>query len=497
MSISKGKNHNHRSSIKNSKLGIVWFRRDLRLYDNTAFNLSIKECDEILPIFIFTPQQLEKTKNKYFSANSVQFMCESLEDLKKDISLSTFYGTNKEIFEKLFRFLKPKYDSISVYVNKDYTPFSKKRDDEIHNICSKNGIHWNSCEDLCMFPPKTIRTTTNKIYEKFTPYYDKCIYNISKVRKVEMINDNVWQKKIMKQEIIDGIHKNISDKNQTTILNIFLKFTNGNMNQNVNGGRRNGLQILENMKRWNMYAKKRNDLTYDTTMLSAYIKYGCVSIREVFWRIYKLFGKNSSLLRQLLWRDFYIQIVNENPQVISINKKNESFKKQYDNIVWQGSNKHFELWKEGKTGFPIVDACMRQLNETGYMHNRGRLIVSSFLIKILLIDWRKGEEYFANQLIDYDPIMNNMNWQGQAGSGADSQPYFRIYNPWLQAEKHDLQGEFIKKWVPELSSISSKDIHKWNEVCDKYLNEGIEYYKPIVDYKTQREKAIQMYKKSL
>ena len=172
-------------------------------------------------------------------------------------------------------------------------------------------------------------------------------------------------------------------------------------------------------------------------------------------------------------------------------------KEKYDKINWKWNKNYFNLWCIGETGFPIVDACMRQLNYSGYMHNRGRLIVACFLIKTLLINWQKGEEYFATKLTDYDPASNNGNWQWVASTGADSQPYFRIFNPWTQQKDYDPDCEFIKYWIPELENVPPKDIHKWNEKCEKYIEEGVNYFIPIVDYKEKREEALDMYKKAI
>ena len=247
--------------------------------------------------------------------------------------------------------------------------------------------------------------------------------------------------------------------------------------------------MLSNIDKYKNYSKDRDSLTYKTTELSAYIKFGCVSVREVAEK----FKNNNSLFRQLIWREFYAQILNDYPYVLK-----GPLKEQYQSITWSKSVINLDAWKKAKTGFPIVDAAMRQMNTTGYMHNRGRLIVASFLIKTLLIDWREGEKYFATKLTDYDPASNNGNWQWVASTGADSQPYFRIFNPWSQSQEHDPDCEYIKKWIPELENVPNDKIHKWFEYYEEFLKDKkIKYYKPIVDYKTQREKAIEMYKKGL
>ena len=199
-------------------------------------------------------------------------------------------------------------------------------------------------------------------------------------------------------------------------------------------------------------------------------------------------GKNDGLIRQLYWRDFYANILSAFPQVLG-----SAMKPKYNNIQWEKDASLLRAWKEGNTGFPIVDAGMRELNNTGYMHNRARLITASFLIKTLLIDWQEGEKYFAQQLSDYDPASNNGNWQWVASTGADSQPYFRIFNPWSQSEKYDKDAVYIKKWIPELNNIPAKDIHKWDVKCKDYKD--TKYNCPIVNYEEQRKKAMNMYKK--
>ena len=222
-------------------------------------------------------------------------------------------------------------------------------------------------------------------------------------------------------------------------------------------------------------------LAKPTSELSAYIKFGCVSIREV----YKTFKTKHDFIRQLFWRDFYANILYSFPHVLG-----STMKSKYNKIHWHHNSNWFKKWCDGETGYPVVDAGMRQLLQTGYMHNRARLITASFLVKTLLVDWRIGEHYFASQLIDYDPASNNGNWQWISGGGADSQPYFRIFNPWEQAKKHDPDCEYITKWVPELSSVPNKSILNWNT---EYLNYPKVYTEPIINYSEQKIKTLKMY----
>lgn len=462
-------------------LGIFIFRRDLRIENNTAFSNALHECKKIVPIFIFTPEQI--TKNVYKSNKSVQFMIESLEDLERNIKkkggmLYTFYGNYSDILSYLIK----NYKVDAIYLNKDYTPYSKKRDKNIETICKSKSISFNSYHDVCLLTPGTI-TTSNGVYKKFTPFYNKCLNNFSKITSVISLKfKDSWCGKIL------------SNKYTYSLTNAYNNFITPIHEPFLSGGRKNALDIVKNIKQFCNYDENRNTLSESTTHLSAFLKYGCISSKEVlFTLLNKGFDKSHALIRQLFWRDFYIHILDAYPHVL----QGKSFKPKYDLIKWDNNMSYFNSWKDGKTGFPIVDACMRQLNNTGYMHNRGRLIVASFLIKTLLIDWRKGEKYFAQNLIDYDPAANNGNWQWVAGSGVDSQPYFRIFNPWSQSEKYDKDAKYIKKWCPELFDVPPKDIHKWYKTNEKYIEKGIKYNKPIVDYSKMRKIVLEKYAKYL
>jgi deoxyribodipyrimidine photo-lyase len=261
------------------------------------------------------------------------------------------------------------------------------------------------------------------------------------------------------------------------------RFTRINPNILVRGGRPEALQLLSRAVRTiHNYNAIHNDLSLQTSELSASIKFGCISIREA----YKAFHDKPGIIRQLYWRDFYANIMYEFPHVIG-----HSLKPKYDKIHWHHNSKLFDAWCKGETGYPIVDAGMRQMNTTGYMHNRARLIVASFLVKTLLIDWREGEEYFAQKLTDYDPSNNNGNWQWISGGGADSQPYFRVFNPWRQAAEYDPTCEYMKKWVPELKDVPEKDLLKWDTKHVHYKD--VQYPAPIVQYQSQREQVLKLY----
>ncbi len=452
---------------------IFIFRRDLRLHDNIGLINAHKMSKTVIPIFIFTKTQLEK--NKYKSDNAVQFMIESLEDLndqlkEKESRLYYFFGDVNDIIKEICK--TRKIDAI--FINIDYTPFAIKRDSSIKHFCQQNNINFHPFEDALLQPVKSVTNGDGNVYLKFTPYFRKA----SKEKIDEPIKyqfRNFASTRLSFDEYKKSIH-NFYEKNYRIV---------------VNGGRTEGLKILSNIKNFKKYNDTRNDLNTNTTRLSAYIRFGCLSIREVYYKFKDVLGTKNDLIKQLFWREFYYNIATAYPDTIP--PKKEALKPQYDKIKWEYSKHNFNAWKKGITGFPIVDAAMREMNETGFMHNRGRLIVSSFLIKILRLDWREGEEYFSQKLVDHDIIQNTSNWQWAAGCGSDSQPYFRIFNPWLQSKHHDPDCEYIKKWIPELKDIANDDIHNWNTAYDHKTK----YPKPICDYESSKKKALAMYKKAL
>jgi deoxyribodipyrimidine photo-lyase len=260
-----------------------------------------------------------------------------------------------------------------------------------------------------------------------------------------------------------------------------------NKNIALHGGRKEGLKILKHITDFEEYEKIRDIPAYNTTLLSAHLKFGTLSPRETYHHMQSLGRKaHTGLIRQLYWRDFWYHIAYFYPHVFG-----NAFHEKYNNLTWKQDEKGFKAWCNGTTGFPIVDAGMRQLNETGFMHNRVRMIVASFLIKDLHIHWLRGEQYFAQKLVDYDPCVNNGNWQWVASTGCDPQPYFRIFNPWLQQRKYDPACTYIKRWIPELKDVSTNAIHAWYK--DKNRIES-SYPAPILDHDVERGKTLAMYK---
>ncbi len=472
---------------KKYNISLFLFTRDLRIVDNVGLEEAHKSSNKIIPIFIFTDSQINQSKNKYKSNKSVQFMIESLDDLEQSIEnqngnllcFSELSGNKNR--EKLLSYLIQKYSCDALFMNDDYTPYAKSRRQSIEKLCKSHTIDFHTYHDVSLYKPGSIITGNNNYYQKFTPFYNVCIkQNIEQPTSTH--NFHWFQIQSTEKKALQNI---------VLLRDIYVKYTDPSIDSLLEGGRNNGLTILRNMKGFQKYDSDRNTLHLPTTQLSAYLKYGCISTRETFYSMKKHFGLKSGLIRQLIWRDFYLHLVDGFPRVL----QGKSLKEKYDSIKWDNNSSYIKAWKEGKTGFPIVDACMRQLNTSGYMHNRGRLITASFLIKLLLVDWRIGEKYFAQNLIDYDPASNNGNWQWVSGSGADSQPYFRIFNTWTQSEKHDTDAIYIKKWLPELIDVEPKHLHNWDKWFDDEKYKHIKYPKPIIEYESQREKALELYKK--
>lgn len=483
----------NKSINKKTTFGIHIFTRDLRINDNNAFNYCIENSDCVLPIFVFTPEQIQN--NKYLSHNSLQFLFECLYDLDSKIhnNLAIFEGQHHKFLKNIIEIINtklPRFENILITIAKDYTPYSTKRFNTLKSLISLNkqkkiNIIVEEIEDYTLFKlGDIVSASSNTAYSVFSPFYKQVLSRIDEISKPKQVKSRISFCKL------PSLQSNFS----LDVLN--KKYINPQKlapERFLFGGRTIALKKLTKtfISKFKKYGVERNDLTKETTQYSPYIKFGCISIREVFHSLLKhLSNKNDELIRQLIWREFYAQLYYAYPRLL----KGKSLKEKYDNIRWNNNAKWFNLWKEGKTGFPIVDACMRQLNNTGYMHNRGRMICASFLVKILLIDWKKGEKYFAQKLVDYDPVSNNGGWTWVASNGADSQPYFRIMNPWLQAEKHDPNVEYIHKWLPELRELKPKDIHKWEINCSSDEFKHINYNCPMVNYKEQRNKALLLYK---
>lgn len=448
------------------------FRRDLRLADNLGLLTALAESQEVLPAFIFDPRQIERDQNEYFSEPAFAFLLQSLSELDAALhhqgsQLYIFHGDPAEITESLIT-----HDGVcAVYVNKDYTPFARSRDKAIADVCEGHEVAFERCDDVTLSPIEDIRTGEDKLYTVFTPF----MKNASQYEVPEPRNNSF------------STFVNTKLSTPTVPLSDYRADTTG-MKLALTGGRKEALAIMRDPIFLNEYKEKRNipGDPHSTSRLSAHHKFGTISIRESYHLAAKHTGKGSHFISELYWRDFYYYTAYHFPLVFK-----QSFLPWAKFLEWQNDEEQFAAWSVGRTGVPMVDAGMRELNHTGFMHNRSRMIVASYLTKNLLIDWRWGERYFATKLIDYDPAQNNGGWQWSASVGTDPRP-LRIFNPYTQATNYDPDATYIKQWVPELTAIDSVLL------CDGKTHDFSElapdYPAPLVDQKESYHRAMDTYK---
>jgi deoxyribodipyrimidine photo-lyase len=429
-----------------TKIVVHWFRRDLRLADNTALYHASQSGHPVLPIFIFDQHILNALDNRKdarvgFIHQTLQSMHETLQSKGKGIHF--FFDTP----EKVWRHLIEEYDIQGVFFNRDYEPYARERDRMIHDILQAHSIPLHTFKDHVLFEKKEVCKDDGKPYTVFTPYSRKW-KSLLKPEMLEATPEVDWE------TFIDRSKSNIPT----------LEEMNFSPSEQVIPSSSIDLDIVR------QYHETRDiPSVRGTTRLSLHLRFGTISIRAC---VKVGLENNEKWLNELIWRDFYQMIVYCFPHSVQ-----SSFKPQYDRIEWRHDEGDFQKWCEGNTGYPIVDAGMRELNETGFMHNRVRMIVASFFTKHLLLDWRWGERYFAEKLLDYEMASNVGGWQWAAGSGCDAAPYFRIFNPYSQTEKFDAQHQYIQRWVPEWKTIS--------------------YPKPMVDHAQARERCLSVYKAAL
>lgn len=398
----------------NSKVNIFWFRRDLRLTDNTGLYAASNSPFPILPIFIFDTDILDYINNK--ADRRVDYIHQALTHLniefaKYESSISTFYSNSEHAFQQLVE----QYDIAGVYCNVDYEPQAIERDKKIKDLLAQKSIPFLSYKDQVIFEKDEICKDDKTPYTIYTPYAKKW--------RATLTPNDYQQKNSPNFHFVKAQHKKFHTLNSIGFQSTDLIFKPPLLDEKI---------IRE-------YDKYRNyPALQKTTQLGIALRFGTISIRQC---VEFALEYNAVWLSELIWREFFMQILFHFPFVV-----HQSFKRQYDLIEWRNNESEFERWKNGETGYPIVDAGMKQLNATGYMHNRVRMIVASFLCKHLLIDWRWGESYFAELLNDYDLSANNGNWQWAAGCGCDAAPYFRIFNPRLQTQKFDHDLVYIKQW---------------------------------------------------
>ena len=425
---------------------IFWFRRDLRLEDNHALFKALKSGYDVLPIFIFDTNITNKLNQNDHRLNYINNVLDGLnkrlsENKKK---IYTYKGDPIEIISKLIIKLKIK----EIYLNKDYEPYARDRDDKIEKLCIANNVSYNSFKDHVIFEEDQIVKKDGTPYVVYTPYSRKWI------QKFQSNQLDSYPSELNLGGFVD------SDKIRE--VNYLMEFE-----KNIISPKTYNL----NKDLIDKYEETRNFPALDSTSrIGVNLRFGTVSTRKIVKTSSE--RSNNTFLKELIWREFFIQILWHFPHTTE-----KSFKDKYERIEWRNNMDDFKLWCDGKTGYPIVDAGMNQLNKTGFMHNRLRMVVGSFLCKHLLIDWRLGEKYFADKLFDYEQASNVGNWQWVAGCGVDAAPYFRIFNPEEQQKKFDKELQFIKKWIPNYDK-------------DNYINK-------IVDHKFARERCLNAYKKAL
>ena len=427
-------------------MNIFWFRRDLRLDDNVGLFHALNSTEEVLPLFIFDESILDELPKE---DARVTFIHELLSKIQEQLalqgkSLAVFHGKPVTVFKQLIS----EHSISTVYTNHDYEPYARKRDKEINQLLKEHGIDFKTSKDQVIFEKSEVVKDDGLPYVVYTPYSKK------------------WKEKFKTISLPNYPSENLLDK---IALHSYPFLSLRDIGFETSSIKITPFDVSDKLV--DQYESTRNfPAMSGTSMIGAYLRFGAVSIRKMVAKA--IASKNETFWNELIWREFFMQILWHFPHTI-----HKSFKEKYDAIQWNNNETEFQKWCDGKTGYPMVDAGMRELNATGHMHNRVRMVVASFLCKHLLIDWRWGETYFALKLFDYEQASNVGNWQWAAGSGVDAAPYFRIFNPAEQIKKFDKDLKYIKKWVPEVETSA--------------------YSLPIVDHKEARERCLRVYKEAV
>ena len=468
---------------------LVWFRRDLRDYDHAALYYALSHSTQVYCAFIFDTNILNQLGDKH--DRRVEFIWESIKELKSALQqkggdLIVLHGKAKTEIHQLAKLLQVE----AVFSNHDYEPDAIARDTYVADQLKNNGIAFHHFKDQVIFEKDEILSMTGKPYSVFTPY------------------KNMWLKRIndfyLKAYPVDAYIKNLAkpDGRQDfgklmSLESMGFERTNLAELRLPTGMSGAALLFTDFENRMQRYKDARDfPGIKGVSYLSVHLRFGTVSIRHLARTATQTGGAGAETwLSELIWRDFYFQILHHHPHIAA----GKAFKAEFESLPFPNNLDHFKAWCDGKTGYPLVDAAMRQLNSTGFMHNRLRMVAASFLVKDLLIDWRWGERYFAEKLIDFDFSANNGGWQWAASTGCDAQPWFRIFNPTTQSERFDANGRFIRKYVTELSKCNDKEIHApWLMTTERQsaINViiGRDYPRPIADHSVQRELALSLYK---
>lgn len=459
---------------------VFLFRRDFRLTDNTSLIQAAKDGYKILPVFVFTPEQIDPKKNEYFSNPAVQFMCESLVDLNEQLKkngthLTLMVGNHIDTIEDIYK----AHPFEAIYSNEDYSVYAKERDEKLKEWCEKKKIVFVQKEDYGLLPLNEGLLNGERPYMVLSQFYNKIMKEIP----IQNIATYRFQKK----------HFLVPRVKDAYPIEKIGSFYTENPDLAIRGGRKQALVRLKQLGILKHYQEERDyPALQRTSKMSPHLKFGNVSIREMYWTIEKLFGKKHGLIRELVFRDFYLKIYAFQPKL----QRGVALHSKFDHAIqWSYDKKKFQKWADGMTGFPLVDAGMRELNESGHQHNRIRMLCGSVLTKYLMIDWRWGLKYYYTHLVDADIFSNTAGWGFVSSTGPDAVPYFRApFNPYIQSDKFDKEAVYIKQWVPELKEVAAKDIHKWYDpdVRAKYPN--IAYPAPMVDHKEASAHALKVFK---
>lgn len=470
-----------------AKVALVLITREFRTTDHTALYEAAKVCDKIVPLFIFDPKQYDDKKNLYFSERSFRILKAAVAEMRYilDDKMAVICGDFLEQLKAVINHLRPSM----LFMTKDYTAFAQSRETDVSIYCKNTGIQFVSVHDHLLF-------LSPKPYKKFTPFYNLALKEIPKLPKIMDLKHKLYI-----TEDLAKATKQLPAHLNSKLLNL----------------RRQAIHQLEHLISGLKAQTFKKDSLDSSARISTYLKYGLLSVREVFHGLAEIRTKGGKedkkdredkkkkdeddedndkilspkdVIRQIYWRDFYYQLAWYNPQVFG-----SPLQPKYKAIPWEENRENITHWMRGTTGVPIVDAGMRQLNEEGWISNRMRLITSCYLVKVIGANWLMGERYFAMQLEDYDPAINNGNWQWVASTGADSQPYIRTFNPSLQSKAHDPECLYIKRWLPELKELTPQEIHKYAQyhqaLIDKY---HLRYPKPILDFDERKKMIIDWYK---
>ena len=431
--------------MEHSEVNIFWFRRDLRFFDNTGFFHALRSGKPVLPVFIFDKLILEELPDK--RDKRVTFIYEALSKINLKLkefnsSLLVLHDTPLNAFKKLIKGFKVN----KVFTNHDYEPYAIDRDRQIENFLSEKGIKLHTFKDQVIWEKSEVMKPDDTPYKVFTPYSKQWKHNFKINSPEECPSENHLFN--LYQEIYI-----FPELKEIGFVKAILKIPMSSSLEEINI----------------TYHKTRNFPTVDgTSYAGVHLRFGTVSVRQLVKLASEL---NEEWLNELIWREFFMMVLYHYPEV-----EHRNFKRKYDRLQWRNNEEEFLLWCEGKTGYPMMDAGMRQLNETGWMHNRVRMVVAGFLTKHLLIDWRWGEAYFAEKLLDYELASNNGNWQWAAGTGCDATPYFRIFNPSEQLKKYDPDLKYVKRWIPDFR---------------------VDYLPLIVEHKYARQRALETYRKAV